>query len=75
MKKVASARKEAEMRDEYDFSGGVRGKYAKRFTAGSNVLVLSPDVAKSFPDSKAANEALRLLMKIAARKNTRGHRA
>lgn len=60
---------------EYDFRGGVRGKYAKRFEAGSNVVVLSPDVAKSFPDSQSVNEALRLLMKIATRKTTRGHRA
>jgi hypothetical protein len=52
-----------EMREEYDFSGGVRGKYAHRFAEGSNVVVLEPDVAARFPDSKAVNEALRELVK------------
>lgn len=47
------------MRDEYDFSGGVRGKYAQRYAAGSNVVVLEPDVAEKFRTSKAVNEALR----------------
>jgi hypothetical protein len=50
------------MRDEYDFTGGVRSKHARRFTAGSNVVVLDPDVAKAFPDSAAVNEALRALL-------------
>jgi hypothetical protein len=53
------------MRDEYDFSGGVRGKYATRFADGSNVVVLDPDVAEVFPDAKSVNEALRALAKIA----------
>jgi len=48
-----------EMRDEYDFSKGVRGKYAKRFAKGSNVVVLDPDVAAQFTTSKAVNEVLR----------------
>jgi hypothetical protein len=52
---------EPEMRDEYDFSEGVRGKYAGRFAEGSNVIVLDPDVAAVFGDGKAVNEALRLL--------------
>jgi len=50
-----------EMRDEYDFSGAVRGKYAERFAKGSNVIVLAPDVAEVFKDADAVNEALRLL--------------
>lgn len=50
-----------EMRDEYDFSRGERGKYAARFAEGSNVVVLAPDVAKVFGNAKAVNEALRLL--------------
>lgn len=49
------------MRDEYDFSEGVRGKYASRFAEGSNVIVLEPDVAEAFPDGQAVNEALRVL--------------
>ena len=50
-----------EMRDEYDFSNAVRGKYAERFAKGSNVIVLDPDVAETFPDAQAVNEALRVL--------------
>lgn len=47
------------MREEYDFSGGVRGKYADRFAEGSNVVVLDPDVAAAFKTREAVNEALR----------------
>ena len=53
----------SEMRPEYDFSKGQRGKYASRFAEGSNVVVLSPDVAEAFPDSESVNEALRALLK------------
>jgi hypothetical protein len=53
------------MLDEYDFSKGVRGKYAQRYAAGTNVVVLAPDVAAVFPDSESVNEALRALVKIA----------
>jgi len=56
------------MRAEYDFSTGVRGKYAKRFSKGTNLIVLDPDVAKVFKDSKAVNNVLRALAKIAVRK-------
>ncbi|MDH3727387.1 MAG: hypothetical protein OER77_07630 [Myxococcales bacterium] len=49
----------SEMRTEYDFSDAVRAKYADRFKEGSNVVVLDPDVAAVFPDSKAVNDALR----------------
>lgn len=55
------------MLDEYDFSKGVRGKYAKRYAEGTNIVVLSPDVAKFFPDSQSVNQALRLLINIANR--------
>jgi hypothetical protein len=47
------------MRRSYDFSGGVRGKYVSRFSEGTNVVVLAPDVAASFKTSKAVNDALR----------------
>ena len=56
---------EPEMRDEYDFHEGVRGKYASRFAEGSNVIALDPDVAEVFGDAKAVNEALRLLARSA----------
>lgn len=55
---------EPEMLDEYDFSKGVRGKYVERFKTGSNIVVLSPDVAEVFSDSDSVNEALRTLIKI-----------
>jgi hypothetical protein len=56
------------MLGEYDFSKGVRGKYAKRYAEGTNVVILSPDVAKVFPNSEAVNEALRVLVKVARQK-------
>ena len=56
-----------EMLDEYDFSKGVRGKYARRYAEGSNVVVLAPDVVKYFPTAELVNEALRSLVKIARR--------
>ena len=55
-----------EMRSHYDFSGGVRGKYAARYAEGPNVVVLAPDVAEVFPDSIAVNEALRTLVRISS---------
>ncbi len=56
---------DTEMLAEYDFSRGVRGKYSERYAAGSNIVVLSPDVAEAFPDSQAVNDALRALVAIA----------
>ena len=55
------------MHREYDFSRGVRGKYAKRYAKGSNVVVLDPDVAKLYPDAEAVNRALRALAEAAPR--------
>lgn len=52
-----------DIRDEYDFSGGVRGKYADSFAEGSNVVVLDPDVAAEFRTQKAVNDALRAQLK------------
>lgn len=55
---------EEKMLKEYDFSAGIRGKYAARYAAGSNVIVLSPDVANLFPTSQAVNRALRTFAKM-----------
>ncbi len=69
MKKV-EAEMEEEMRPEYDLSqlkGRVRGKYVERYRAGTNLVMLEPDVAAAFPNAKAVNESLRLLMKVARR--------
>ena len=53
-----------EMLPEYDFSGGVRGKYASRFAKDSIMVVLDPDVAEVFPDPESVNKALRSLTQI-----------
>jgi hypothetical protein len=50
-----------ELRPEYDFSHGERGRYAERYHAGTNLVLLEPDVAERFPDSEAVNRALRSL--------------
>jgi len=68
MKKAVKTRRDPDMLGEYDFSKGVRGKYAKRYAEGTNVVILSPDVAKVFPNSEAVNEALRVLVKVARQK-------
>jgi hypothetical protein len=52
-----------EMLEEYDFSGGIRGRYAGRFSPDSTLVVLDPDVAAAFPDAEAVNEALRELIR------------
>jgi hypothetical protein len=68
MKEAESEMEEDELRSEYDFSqlrGRVRGKYVERYQAGTNLVLLEPDVAAAFPDGKAVNEALRLLIKVA----------
>ncbi len=65
-----SAQDDGEPLDEYDFNGGVRGKYASAYAAGSNVIVLAPDVAAAFPDSQSVNEAPRALVNIARRAAT-----
>ena len=53
------------MKQEYDFSKGVRGKYFKRYQAGSNVVILDPEIAAVFKDSESVNDALRTLMRAA----------
>ncbi len=65
--KKAKRRTDPDLRPEYDFRDGVRGKYAARFAAGTNIVVLSPDVAKHFPDSRSVNDALRKLLRISNR--------
>ena len=56
-----------ELRDEYDFSQGVRGKYAGRYSDGANVVILDPDIAKVFRTSEDVNKALRALVDAANR--------
>lgn len=67
--KKASAKKDSEMRAEYDLSklkGRVKGKYYRRATAGTNLVLIEPEVAEIFPDSESVNRALRLLADTAA---------
>ncbi len=56
-------RPDPDMRDDYDFSGGVRGKYAARFAEGTNLRALEPDLAAAFPDSESVNRALRRILR------------
>ncbi|MEK7763001.1 MAG: hypothetical protein AAB433_15620 [Nitrospirota bacterium] len=58
-----------ELRPEYDLSqlkGGVRGKYYKRALAGTNLVLIEPDLAKAFPDTDSVNRALRTLLDVAS---------
>ncbi len=60
--------KKEEMRKEYrreDLGVGVRGKYFNEYKKGTNLVLLSPDVAAAFPDDNSVNDALRNLMKVA----------
>jgi len=57
-------KKQDEMLEEYDFSKGVRGKYAKGYQEGVNIVKLDSDVTKFFPDTKSVNEALRTLIRL-----------
>jgi hypothetical protein len=59
------------MKAGYDFSGGVRCKYFDRYRRGINVVLLDPELADAFPDSESVNEALRALVTIATRRETR----
>ncbi|PYI98713.1 MAG: hypothetical protein DME98_03455 [Verrucomicrobia bacterium] len=68
MKKVRE--KNNGMLREYDFSQGVRGKYARRYGRGTNVVVLEPDVAKAFPNAEAVNSSLRSLAEIIRRRKS-----
>ena len=61
IKKATDKAAESEMRGEYGFSRGIRGKYTRRYAQGTNVVVLEADVAKVFPNAEAVNDSLRAL--------------
>lgn len=69
MKEESKLEMEDDLRPEYDMTellkGSIRGKYAERYKAGVNLVLLEPDVASAFPNDKAVNEALRLVMQLA----------
>jgi len=68
MKKKSKTEVDDDLRPEYDLRrllrGSVRGKYAERYRAGTNLVLLHPDVAKAFPNEEAVNEALRLVIEL-----------
>ena len=68
MKKKSKDDKGDDLRPEYDLrellKNGVQGKYADRFQEGSNLVLLDSDVMETFPNDKAVNEALRLVIKL-----------
>ena len=67
--KKASKRSSNGMSPEYDFAsmkGGVRGKYVMRLRAGSNLVLLEPDVAAAFPSDAVVNQALRAALGVAS---------
>ncbi len=64
---MSKTTKADEMRSEYDFSGGVRGKHYKAYQAGTNVVLLEPDIAEVFKDSESVNHALRMLLNLAGK--------
>jgi hypothetical protein len=74
MKKKSSEEKVCEPRAEYDLEAllpeGIQGKYVERYRAGTNLVLLEPDIAKAFPTQEAVNHALRLVMQLAGITNT-----
>ena len=75
-KRTEKRERRNELRREYDLSklkGGVRGKSVARFRAGTNLVLLSPDVAAYFPDEQSVNTALRNLIRVAKRPLRRAH--
>jgi len=68
MRKAKPKSRARDILPEYDFPHGVRGKYARRFAEGTNLVKLEPDVAKAFRDSASVNRALRRLVGRPSRK-------
>ncbi|MGG6264845.1 hypothetical protein ACQ4M3_02120 [Leptolyngbya sp. AN03gr2] len=70
-KKISKSEMDDDLRPEYNFAemlkGAERGKYVDRYRAGTNAVLLDPDVAKAFPTAEAVNEALRSLIQISER--------
>ena len=63
---------ENEMLDEYDFTGGERGKYAERYAERTNLVTLAPDLSKDFPNSEPVDKALREYLKIVKKSARKG---
>lgn len=78
MKEASAKKNNDDLRAEYDLSqlkGGVRGKYYREATAGTNLVLIDPELANVFPDTESVNRALRLLADTAeSATSTKGHR-
>jgi hypothetical protein len=77
MKKASVKKTNDKMRAEYDLSklkGGVRGKYYRQATAGTNLVLIEPEVAEIFPDTESVNRALKLLADTAQSATRKGSR-
>lgn len=77
MKKELTAKPSGELRPEYDLSqlkGGVRGKYYRQAIAGTNLVLIEPDLADLFPDSESVNRALRAVAEAAQAATAARHR-
>jgi hypothetical protein len=75
-KKTEKRKQRDELRSDYDLpklGGGVRGKYTARYKAGTNLVLLSPDIAEHFPDDRSVNSALRGLIRVAKKPHRRTH--
>jgi len=59
------------MLEEYNFNKGIRGKYTERYSKGTNVVIIDPDVAEFFPDENSVNDALRSLIPIIKKREKR----
>jgi hypothetical protein len=68
---MKAMKNDTDLLEEYDFNKGVRGKYAKRYTEGTNVVLIDPDVAEFFPDHDTVNEALRSIISIIKKRQNR----
>ena len=68
MKKKIDSEMSDELRPEYDLRAllkhSVRGKYAAKYRAGTNLVLLDPDIAKAFPTEQSVNQALRLVLEL-----------
>ena len=69
-KKVSRRIADDEILPEYDFSKGVRNKYAERYAEGTNLVLLEPDLAEQFPDSQSVSRALRAYLKSKSKRRS-----
>lgn len=70
MKKASRGKSDGELRAEYDFSGGIRGKHAKRYAEGTNIIRLDPQVSEFFHnDERSVNQFLRSIIQVLKHKS------